>query len=126
MLFIDKLYTVVASTEEKQVADFQIRLNAEHTIFAAHFPGEPILPGACIVQMVAELATLWLGTGKQETLPIVKMSNLKFLAVISPSDVLDLQVKLEVKSQEEGALKIAARVRDVERDYSKLVLTFAV
>lgn len=30
-------------------------LNPAHPIFAAHFPGQPVLPGACQVQIVEEL-----------------------------------------------------------------------
>lgn len=123
MIFKDNLYIITASSEETTRTCFQIRLNASHKIFEAHFPGMPILPGACIVQMVAELVSLWLG--RQQTLQIVRMSNLKFLSVISPDEVTELEVILELKKQEDGELRIAANVRGEVAEYSKMILTFA-
>ena len=31
-----------------------LRLNPDHPIYHAHFPGNPITPGVCIVQIVGE------------------------------------------------------------------------
>lgn len=124
MLFVNHLYHIIASTVDNHTACFQIRLNAGHPIFAAHFPGEPILPGACIVQIVAELTTRWLQGAEQPTMQIQRMSNLKFLAIISPAEVLDLEVQLDLKSDSNSPSRISAIVRgDVE--YSKMILTFA-
>ena len=33
----------------------QVSLNAEHTIYQAHFPGNPITPGVCLLQIATEL-----------------------------------------------------------------------
>jgi len=107
------------------MARIQIQLNSGHVVFASHFPGEPILPGACIVQMVAEMVSLWKDGNAQKTLPIVKMSNLKFLTVISPVEVCHLMVVLEMKEMAEGLMKVAASVRTEEKEYSKMTLTFA-
>lgn len=34
---------------------FRLRLNPEHFIYQAHFPGEPVTPGVCILQIGKEL-----------------------------------------------------------------------
>lgn len=125
MLFKDHLYAIQSAETSEQGAGFRIRLNAGHTVFASHFPGYPILPGACVVQMVAELVTLWQTRQEAATWPIVRMSNLKFLAIVSPDEVSELKVKLDIKNCEEGMLKVTACVCDDERDYSKMTLTFA-
>jgi len=125
MFFKDHLYTILSAEMLEKTASFQMRLNAGHTIFSAHFPGMPILPGACIVQIVAELVTLWKCSERVETLPVVKMSNLKFLTVISPNEVTDLEVSLEEMAHENGLLKISAQVRDAQKVFAKMTLTFA-
>lgn len=40
---------------------YTIRFNARHPIFAGHFPGHPIVPGACLVQIAEELAEIIYG-----------------------------------------------------------------
>ena len=59
---------------------FRLRLNPEHFIYQAHFPGEPITPGVCILQIGKELLAELL----QESLEITHVKNVKFLSVISP------------------------------------------
>lgn len=120
MLFLDNLYAVVASAEEgTQSVNFQVRLNPESAIFKAHFPGEPIMPGACIVQMVQELYMMW----TKRDVEIAKVNNLKFLSVISPDAVLELNVVLEVKKEEADMIHLKADVVDGQTYYTKMSLT---
>lgn len=119
MIFLDNLYTVVSSVEENaSLVRMQVRLNPESVIFKAHFPGEPIMPGACIVQMVLELFMVW----TKREVEIVKVNNLKFLSVISPDDVLDLDVTIEIKKEEEGKISIKSDIAKDGLDYTKLSL----
>ena len=55
-------------------------LNAAHPIFAGHFPGEPVVPGACQLQMLQE--TLSYVTGSEYIL--LRADQLKFLTPIDP------------------------------------------
>ena len=120
MLFLDNLYAVVASAEEgTQSVNFQVRLNPESAIFKAHFPGEPIMPGACILQMVQELYMMW----TKRDVEIAKVNNLKFLSVISPDVVQELNVVLEVKKEEADMIHLKADVVDGQTDYTKMSLT---
>ena len=55
-------------------------LNTAHPIFAGHFPGQPVVPGACQLQMVQELLSHSLG-GKYR---LRQADQLKFLTPIDP------------------------------------------
>lgn len=64
------------------LVSFQLRLNPSCFIYQAHFPGEPITPGVCIVQMGVELVEEVL----QRKLSVVKAKNVKFLSVLTPQE----------------------------------------
>ena len=72
----DRMYRIV-STEEGKV---RLELLPDHPIYQAHFPGNPITPGVCIIKIIAELLECRIGR------PVVlsKIVNLKFIAPISP------------------------------------------
>lgn len=120
MTFQNNLYTIVSDTliPEGCKKVYRIRLIPESIIFKAHFPGEPIMPGACIVQMVQELATDWIGSEME----IAKVSNLKFLNVISPDAILELNVTLEVKKEEASQIHLKADLSEGGVDYTKMSL----
>lgn len=119
MIFLDNLYTVVSTPEEStEAVRFQIRLNADSVIFKAHFPGEPIMPGACIVQMVQELFSVW----TKREVEIAKIVNLKFLSVIKPDEVLDLDVAIKTKKEEDQQVHINADIVKDETTYTKMSL----
>ena len=55
-------------------------LNATHPIFMGHFPDQPVVPGACQLQMVQELLSHALG-GEYR---LLQADQLKFLTPIDP------------------------------------------
>jgi len=55
-------------------------LNATHPIFKGHFPDQPVVPGACELQMVQELLSHALGNEYR----LLKADQLKFLTPIDP------------------------------------------
>ncbi len=119
MIFLDNLYTIVSTPEEStEAVRFQIRLNADSVIFKAHFPGEPIMPGACIVQMVQELFSVW----TKREVEIAKIVNLKFLSVIKPDEVLDLDIAIKIKKEEDQQVHINADIVKDETTYTKMSL----
>lgn len=79
MLNNDFFYTrSLAHTEGEIMAELQ--LNAGHKIFEGHFPGQPVVPGVCQVQMIKEI--LENATGK--ALQLKTADHIKFLSVIIP------------------------------------------
>ncbi|MBR1405677.1 MAG: hypothetical protein IJ578_01920 [Bacteroidales bacterium] len=65
-----EIYRVVSRTERQACVDFL----PQSRIYAAHFPGHPITPGAVLVRMAAEL----LGAG------ITGAKDIRFLSPVPP------------------------------------------
>ena len=122
MILLDELYTITSQHDVDQATSFLVALRPESVIFGAHFPGEPIMPGACIVQMVLELTSLW---RKQPTLSITKVNNLKFLSVIKPGETPSLAVNLELRQDDESTLQVRGSLRDEATEFTKFSLTFS-
>ena len=118
MILFDKLYTITSVEASAASVCYKIHLNPDHVIYQAHFPGEPITPGACIVQIAQELASMWL----QCELEIAKIINLKFLSVIKPEEVLDLDIILEIKKDDENGIQFRGSFVKGDTEYTKMSL----
>jgi 3-hydroxyacyl-[acyl-carrier-protein] dehydratase len=73
-------YTITGSQVTDNQALVSIRLNAEHFIFKAHFPENPITPGVCIIQIIKEIVE---DISKRKLILSVAR-NIKFLHIINP------------------------------------------
>ena len=69
---------------QKQEGKMQVcvRVNAEHAIYKAHFPGHSITPGAMLVRMAAEVVASQCGIDKDVT----ELKNIKFLQPHCPTE----------------------------------------
>lgn len=76
MLLQNSLYHIISRTE----SCYTIRFNPAHPIFAGHFPGHPIVPGACLVQIAQDLISVHLG----QPVLLTAVHNLKFRQPITP------------------------------------------
>ncbi|MDV6169281.1 3-hydroxyacyl-ACP dehydratase [Flavobacterium sp. DG1-102-2] len=79
-----------------------IMLNKNHEVFKGHFPGNPVTPGVCMMQIIKEL------TQKAVNAPLTmkSASNIKFMALINPEINPVLRLELDVASTEGGTVKV--------------------
>jgi len=98
--FLNDLYVIKAIQEEMagQRSVVLIELNAGHSIFRGHFPGNPVLPGACTVQIVKELLELQM----KKKLMLKKAGIIKYLSFINPLMNPLVSIDLQVKEGEGG------------------------
>lgn len=80
---------------------FNVILNPDHLVYKAHFPGQPVTPGVCILQMIQELLSEQMGM----PLFIKKIKNVKFTRMISPITDGRISVLFSSVSEEEGGVK---------------------
>ncbi|WP_160138043.1 3-hydroxyacyl-ACP dehydratase [Chryseobacterium sp. c4a] len=69
-----------------------IHLNKDHDIFKGHFPGNPVTPGVCMMQIIKELTEEFTGS----KLFLKSASNVKFMAIINPFETPDLKLQLDI------------------------------
>ena len=118
----DNLYTILSQQETEGLATFQLSIHPEWPIYKAHFPGHPITPGVCIVQMVQEL----LQRALNRDVTLRKAKNVKYLAIISPEEVSELTVSFtKIETLSDASLKVRAQVFNGETIFTKMSATFA-
>lgn len=103
----NELFTFIDIVAEENIVKANVKLNPVHPIFHGHFPGEPVLPGVCMIQMVKELLEIY--TQKQTRL--IKASDIKFLSVIIPEQ--NTQIELKTLPVDDG-IRVDARLLDIE------------
>lgn len=87
-------------------------------IFVDHFPGFPVLPGALILEGMAQLAGVLLEAtmrqrGRHDLHALLTMvDRAKFRQVVRPGDRLELEARLERVSEDGGQAQAWARAED--------------
>ena len=82
----------------ENLATANITINKHHDIFKGHFPGNPVTPGVCMMQIIKELTEKVV----DKKLMMQSSSNIKFMAIINPEKTPDLELSLEIAKTDEG------------------------
>lgn len=81
-----------------------ITINAAHKIFEGHFPGHPVVPGVCMMQMLKEI----LEEVTQKKINLIKAHDMKFLALIDPGQNNNIQASLRYVIETDGTMILHA------------------
>ncbi|WP_347051536.1 3-hydroxyacyl-ACP dehydratase [Flavobacterium olei] len=94
----------VLSNDKTEDSKYKIRIlvNADHEVFNGHFPGNPIMPGVCMIQIIKELTE----SITESSLMIETLSNVKFMALINPEVNPELLLELDITTTEDGLVKV--------------------
>jgi 3-hydroxyacyl-[acyl-carrier-protein] dehydratase len=89
----EKETTVVSGIIPERHYHISVRLNPDHEIYAGHFPGNPVVPGVCQVQVICELVSGILG----RKVMLSGSDHIKFLNMINPVLMPVLSVDIGLK-----------------------------
>ena len=103
-MLLNSFFTISDLQMDEAAAKATLSINAGHKIFDGHFPGQPVVPGVCMMQMVKELVENI--TGKKTNL--VKAHDLKFLAVIDPVKNNNIQATLNYTTDSGKSVTVQA------------------
>ncbi|ASO06155.1 MULTISPECIES: 3-hydroxyacyl-ACP dehydratase [Arenibacter] len=118
-MLIEGLYTTETFDKNEEGISAQIKLNPKHEIFKGHFPGKPIMPGVCMIQIIKELTERSLG----QDLFLSVASNVKFMAIINPETDPILLIDINL-SEMDGLFKVKSTTIFGETVALKLNATF--
>jgi 3-hydroxyacyl-[acyl-carrier-protein] dehydratase len=107
-MLLNKLYTIKSMSKSPDASGFnaEIELDPNHPLFDGHFPGNPILPGVCTVQIIKELLEL----SVQTSLFMSKAGNIKYLGFVNPVTMPVLLFQLQVKPADAEGISCSATV----------------
>ena len=100
-MLIEGLYKVTATENTSEGILAAVHLNKNHEIFKGHFPGNPVMPGVCMIQIIRELTEEAIG----KDLFLTVSSNIKFMAIINPEKNPDLKLTIDI-NEENGEVKV--------------------
>jgi 3-hydroxyacyl-[acyl-carrier-protein] dehydratase len=102
-MLLKDFYTLISL---EKTADSKYRalilINEKHEVFKGHFPGNPIMPGVCMMQIIKELTEQI----TESSLFMQSLSNVKFMALINPFQTPELRLEIDVTTTEDNLVKV--------------------
>ncbi|MXN90017.1 3-hydroxyacyl-ACP dehydratase [Flavobacterium sp. Sd200] len=80
----------------------EITINKDHDVFKGHFPGNPVTPGVCMLQIIKEITQQVINS----TLVMTSASNIKFMALINPEVNPHLKLELDIVQTDDATIKV--------------------
>jgi len=117
MQLINDFFSVVSHDDASCTT---VRFNPRHVIYQAHFPGNPVTPGVCIIQMITELLQARLRT----PLTLAEVKNIKFVVPISPDSTPQVTVVFTSVDTADGDCRARGVVTAGEVVYTKFSLRY--
>jgi 3-hydroxyacyl-[acyl-carrier-protein] dehydratase len=106
MLFEGNLYTIISIEGSGEILNASVMIMRNHPVFDGHFPGNPILPGVCTLQIAGELLSKHL----DQKLMLVKSDNIKFMSLVIPTVNTILKYEISLGNKEENILSVKCTV----------------
>jgi 3-hydroxyacyl-[acyl-carrier-protein] dehydratase len=90
----EPLFTISSLHRHENTVHAVLDIDKTNAIFEGHFPAQPVVPGACMVQIVKEVLAKVLNTA----VCLTKAENIKFLSLVEPANnqllLLDMTYEL--------------------------------
>ena len=121
MRLTDSFFIIESIKGSESGFEAVLRTNPEHPIYKAHFPGNPITPGVCVIQAAGELLEQQL----HSNIYLKTVKNVKFLSVIIPEKGKKIRYSFSNLVEEENGCKVQVLVNDDSTVYAKISLIFS-
>jgi len=103
-MLVNDFFTISKLEKEGFEIKAELIINADHKIFEGHFPGHPVVPGVCMMQMVKEIFEKVIG----EKTDLVRAGEMKFLAIIDPKENNMIRATLKYNIEANGNMAVTA------------------
>ena len=113
---MENFYTIIARTLDGLSGMFQVRLNPECKIYEGHFPGTPVSPGVCNIQMMLECAEIV----AHMPLRARKINRCRFTTLLSPKTHPELEIRIDLQEKETNIYSLNASIGKGEEIYQTL------
>lgn len=119
--YVAQFFTLESGEKNGNSATYHCRLHPEASVFKAHFPGFPVLPGVLTLKMVVDAinASQFFST---QTLTMQSIGNAKYLAVVNPQETQEVEISVALKAEknadEPAVFQFKATVQNSETRFA--------
>lgn len=107
IMLVENYYNIDGVTPREGGAVFSISLRPDCAVYEGHFPGSPVCPGVCSMQMVRECAEKAAG----REFRINEIKQCRYVSLMSPKTHPQVTVDLSLEpSGEDGLVLLKASV----------------
>ncbi len=107
-MLANDFYTISDLRVEEGSVKAELVIDAGHKIFEGHFPGQPVTPGVCMMQMVKEITEKVIGVPTQ----LIRADEMKFLSIIDPQKNNLILADIKYSISEDKVTVVAALSKD--------------
>ena len=112
MKLLDSYFRIISHTQADEQHVFDVQMLADHPVYQGHFPGNPVSPGVCNMQMLKECAEQALGRPTD----FVEVKQYRLMGVISPQNTPRLTITITL-APADAQCTLTARVTSSETTY---------
>jgi 3-hydroxyacyl-[acyl-carrier-protein] dehydratase len=109
------LFRIHKLTHQDGIINATLDINQDSSILKGHFPGHPVVPGACMLQIVKEV----LEEALNLSLRLKKADYLKFMTMIDPMNILIVNLDITYNYKDDGAIFVNAKLSNADVVYFK-------
>ena len=124
-------YHILSSEITADEGVFRVALNADCEVYQGHFPGEPISPGVCNIQMIKECAERCLGyagnnlltAGEDSESPSILLSHIRqcrLTTLVTPQQHPEVEVRAAILSRSDDTITFRGTIGKGEEVYMEL------
>ncbi|GAB3007539.1 3-hydroxyacyl-ACP dehydratase [Niabella terrae] len=115
-MLIDHLFIIQSFETATGRVRALVGIQPEHPIFEGHFPGQPVLPGVCQLQLIKELLEKTL----DKKLFLQEAAQCKFLQMVDPRQTNQLEVEISFDDSTPGSVSVQGQLRSASNVFLKM------
>ena len=115
-MLIENYYTVLSRQHQEDADVFHVSMNADCAVYKGHFPGEPISPGVCNIQMIKECLEEVVG----QRLLLDTIQQCRLTTLVTPIAYPELDVRIQVVKRDAERVSFKAQLGQGEESYLEL------
>lgn len=121
MPFLDNLFIIKSVEETENGFTARLCCNPAHPVYQAHFPDNPITPGACLLKTACEVLQQKMG----RPLYLKSSKNIKYLNLLIPAKEKEIRFEFSNITEIEMGCKAQLVIIDENSVYAKMSLIFS-
>lgn len=120
-MLLDTFFKIVNTSQEEEKTMVQVELDKDHKIYEGHFPGNPVVPGVCLIQMIKEVIEVQ----QQQKLRLSTADEIKFLNIVNPLTANLLNIEIKKRPNAENQMAFSIIMTDGQITYLKMKAEFS-